>query len=166
MNEDLKALLDANIKVIPLRRGDKIPAISGWQQKASCDYSQIEEWMKQYPGCNWGMPTGEINGLIVIDIDTHGGDGINSLREWCKENGKFPFTLCQKTPTGGYHLIYRSNNADLRNRARTNGVEGVDVRWKGGQVVVCPSTRSMGAYVWLTKEQTLAELEGILEGGN
>lgn len=166
MNEEIKALIDAGLKIIPLRAGDKIPAIKGWQQKASCDEGQIKEWMRDYPGCNWGLPTGEINNLIVIDIDNHGVDGLKNLREWCEINGKLPLTLCQKTPTGGYHLIYSTTSFELRNRASSNGVKGVDVRGKGGQVVVCPSSRSMGSYRWLSVEDTKKELEGIFEGGN
>ena len=163
IDKNLKAVLDAGYKVIPLRAGNKIPLEKGGKEKASCDEAQIEEWMMKYPDCNWGLPCGSVNQIIVIDIDTHSGNGLESLKQWTQENGKFPYTLCQKTPTGGYHLFYKCDSQELKNSVRKNGCAGVDVRGEGGQVVICPSKRTMGQYQWLSEEQARAELRELFE---
>ncbi len=56
------------MRVFPVRYGSKVPLISEWQKRASRDPGQIERWRVEFPGCNWGIRTGE--GVGVIDPDT------------------------------------------------------------------------------------------------
>jgi putative DNA primase/helicase len=61
-----------NLPVIPLIKGEKRPAISGWQQ--FCDRMPTEEeqadWLSLFPDANIGLPLGPCSGLVAIDIDS------------------------------------------------------------------------------------------------
>jgi len=77
---NLTAALDlvaADLPVFPAGP-DKRPLFAGWQEKASTDPEQINEWWRSYPGALPAIYVGRA-GLIVIDCDRHpgGSDGIN-----------------------------------------------------------------------------------------
>ena len=66
-----------NIKVIPVRKQDKKPLTNhGWKD-ASDNEVVLQEWNKQFPNCNIGIPTGTINNIFVVDVD--GENGAQSL---------------------------------------------------------------------------------------
>lgn len=51
-----------DLRVLPLRRGGNQAVLPDWPRRASADPVQIEAWRRDYPGCNWGILTG--NGLV------------------------------------------------------------------------------------------------------
>lgn len=71
----------ADLRYLPLRPGTNIPAATGWQHRASNDPAILEDWAREFPGCNWGILTGD--GLGVLDLDTkrdeHGYGGFTSM---------------------------------------------------------------------------------------
>ena len=76
-----------NIKVIPVRKQDKKPLTNhGWKD-ASTDKVVLQEWNKQFPNCNIGIPTGTINNIFVVDVD--GEIGAQSLMALENTYGKF-----------------------------------------------------------------------------
>ncbi len=80
--------------------------------------------------------------LVVVDVD-----GPRELLEPLeREHGPFPETLTALTGRGGLHLYYWSET-EMGNR--TNVVDHVDVRGRGGQVVAPPSLHRSGKrYTW------------------
>ena len=42
-------------------------------KEATHDPEQIESWWSQWPDANIGIATGEISGLLVLDIDEKNG---------------------------------------------------------------------------------------------
>lgn len=101
---------------------------------------KVEAWIKDFPGCNWGVVTGSISGVIVLDVD--GEAGARSL----KECGDLPVTW--ETTTGrGVHLWFRHPGGDIPSAV---GVRpGLDVRAEGGYVVGPESIHESGQfYAW------------------
>lgn len=63
----------ADLRYLPLKAGTNEPALSGWPTKATSDRSTLEQWAREYPGCNWGILTGNYGdgpGVGVLDVDT------------------------------------------------------------------------------------------------
>ena len=90
-----------------------------------------------------GMPTGDISGLSVIDIDIRDG---KAGKEWVEKNAELlGITRVARTQSGGWHYYYRHING-IRNRAGISGC--VDVRGDGGYVIHPHSD----GYGWLNDE--------------
>jgi putative DNA primase/helicase len=143
------ALAEQGIKTIPVTRGEKKPAIAGWQEAASKDWSQLLRWFGQGQS-SIGVPTGVANGLVVIDVDAK-HDGFARLRQLEAELGALPPTVEVNTGGGGKHAYFRlpTSGELIRNAAGVMGAPGVDVRGEGGFVVAPPSTHDSGAsYAW------------------
>jgi hypothetical protein len=74
-----------------------------------------------------GVPTGEVNGFDVLDVDVAG-------LSWRDQNrDRFPLTQIHTTRSGGWHFLFR-HRAGLRNSA-SKIAPGVDVRADGGFVI-------------------------------
>lgn len=146
MEEQITRIVRLGYKVIPLAKNKKLPLIAEWTTKASSDESVITAWEDSFPGCNWGLATGRISGVIVIDIDPrHGGD-----ISWRKlTEGKTIKTSVCKTGGGGEHYYFKvPNSLQIKNAVLTTH-PGIDIRGDGGQVVIPPSTHQSGLqYTW------------------
>ncbi|MEL6189629.1 MAG: bifunctional DNA primase/polymerase [Myxococcota bacterium] len=122
--------------VFPVRGRDKRPLVR-WGTQATDDRRVLDGWWSQWPDAMIGLPTGERNGVLVLDVDCRrGGCGLTALRGL----GFDPVAstpLCVQTPSEGFHFYFRYDHP-LRN---SSGViaPNVDVRGDGGFVVVPPS---------------------------
>lgn len=137
-------LLSDGYSIVPIRRGEKIPAIK-WEeyQKRMPTVDEIDQWI-EYIGedINFGIVTGKISNLVVVDIDKDKNTG---------EMGNvddFPDTLTVKTGSGGLHLYYRyPKGKEITNKARIRPL--TDIRGEGGQVVAPGSIHANGyMYEW------------------
>jgi hypothetical protein len=101
--------------------------------------------------CGVGIPTGAVNGFIVIETDTkkgHGVDGKASLRKLEAKYGKLPETLMAVSPTGSEHRYYNHPGPGIKVISNTIA-SGVDVKGDGGMVIAPPSVRpGIGPYIW------------------
>jgi hypothetical protein len=94
-------------------------------------------------------------GYFVLDIDVkaneNGVNGYGTLEALIARHGEPPDTLQQRTPTGGEHRVFRlPPGVKAKNLVGSkSGFPGLDIRTKGGQIVVEPSVRGEGAYKWL-----------------
>jgi hypothetical protein len=102
---------------------DKHPLVTAWQKNAGRrDHSR---WPLV------GVPTGEVNGFDVLDIDL-------VALNWRDQNrDRFPFTQVHTTRSGGWHFLFR-HAPGLRNSA-SRIAPGVDVRADGGFVIWWPA---------------------------
>ena len=114
-------------------RSDKRPATPRGFKDATCDSDLLIKLWRYHPGPLIGVPTGEISGLAVLDIDPrHDGD------RWFEENRhRLPATRVHRTRSGGRHLIFQ-HAAGLRSSAGRIAA-GVDVRATGGYVIWWPA---------------------------
>lgn len=144
--------IDKGLKIFPVEKNGKKPLIENWQNDCSCDYFQVLYWYNSCPSCNWGLPCTP-NNLFVLDLDVHdeNKNGINNFDKIVNKISKdCPFeidlfdycnTVIQKTPSGGLHIIYRSDD-ELKNISNGSNVfdkyPGIDIR-TDGYIVVEPS---------------------------
>ncbi len=95
-------------------------------------------WLKQFPGCNRALVTGEVSGLAVLDVDPRHG-GTESL------NGcVLPLTRAVHTPSGGTHYYYKYPGRPFPSVPSI--LHGVDLKADGGYVLVPPSRINGRAY--------------------
>jgi len=130
----------------------KHPRLDTGVKGASTDKATIRRWFeRQWPErCNLGIATGQVSGLVVIDVDPK-HDGFATLAALERELGPLPTDSPRaRTGSGGVHiyLAYPTDGQLIRNSAGALG-RGVDVRGDSGYVVAPPSVTDKGAYVWL-----------------
>ncbi len=122
---------------------------------ATQDSKLIRGWLTDSSIVNLGVRTGEVSGIIVIDVDDRHG-GFESL----KQVGPLPGTAVVQTGNG-QHLYFRwpEGAGPVYSSAGKLG-PGLDVRANGGYVVAPPSIHASGAqYKWLIDPRAgLAEL--------
>lgn len=127
-------------------RPAKHPWTNHGLKDASKEPETIRAWWVRSPDANVAIATGEVSGIIAIDVDPrHGGDA--SLEAWERAHGPMPLTIESETGGGGRHLLFRHPGYRVRNRI--NVVAGIDVRGDGGYIVAPPSLHPSGRrYRW------------------
>lgn len=145
--------IDKDIKIIPIIPNGKTPLIDKWNEDLSSDYWQILYWYESNHDINVGIPCLE-NNLFVIDLDRHDTekDGVTNFEKLCKNLGiSVPNTCVQRTPSGGLHYIFKSDN-DLKNvKGLANAFSdypGIDLRNRN-YIVAEPSTINGNQYKFL-----------------
>jgi len=117
----------AGWRVFPVNSETKRPRIKGWPDAATSDPLVARYWFgRSFPGAAIGLVTGD--GLHVVDIDPRKGG--SRAPDW-------PETLTVRTPSGGLHLYFRTDEA-LRNSV-DKVAKGVDTRGERGYVLAPPS---------------------------
>ena len=133
--------------VIPLQPGEKRPMVQ-WEvyQKKCPSRDQVQKWFDEYPDANVGVVTGEISGLVVLDVDpAHGGD--EALVDLERRHGALPDTVEALTGGGGRHIYFRHPGQIVHNRVGLR--PGIDLRGDGGLIVTPPSLHPSGRrYYW------------------
>lgn len=155
--------INKGLKIFPIIPNGKTPMIEKWQEECSSDYFQVLYWYEQCPECNWGLPC-SVNNIFVLDLDRHdpNKDGVDNFNKILNEYSELPFnfltvfeldTLKQTTPSGGVHIIYKSDD-ELKNVSNGANVfkdyQGIDIR-TDGYIVVEPSIINDKAYMFIQK---------------
>jgi hypothetical protein len=125
----------------------KRPVCHGGFKAATQDPDEVERLFSASNAALIGIPTGEVSGVSVIDIDVRDG---KQGKEWVEKNAELlGITKVSETQSGGWHYYYQ-HISGIRNRA---GIDGcVDVRGDGGYVIHPEST----GYRWLNDEDFAA----------
>jgi hypothetical protein len=99
---------------------------------------RIDGWWRAWPDAAPAIVTGEISGLVVLDIDVDDAKGIDG-RDALDSRGiaTHPTTPTAHTPRGGLHLLFAHPGYEIRNSAGRIG-PGLDVRGDGGYIVAPP----------------------------
>jgi Bifunctional DNA primase/polymerase, N-terminal len=139
------------LSVIPLRPGDKRPAIPSWErfQRERPSEDEITSWFG-WGDNNLGIVTGEISGLVVVDLDGDDGETSYNGLGWPTDSRMVV------TWAGGVHVYFRHPGGKVGNRVRMR--PGLDIRGDGGYVVAPPSLIEGGQYDWLTPIRPLLPL--------
>lgn len=116
---------------------------------ASKDFNTIKEWWDEWPMANIGIATGPASGFWVIDIDMKkGANGWDSMFDlWGEEINETKMGLCQKTPTGGFHILVDWDE-EVQPANQTGVLANVDIRADGGFIVAYPSRIGGEQYIW------------------
>jgi hypothetical protein len=134
-----------SIPVFPVEPGGKRPLIRDWPNKATTDPRRIHAWWNRWPKANVGIPTGEANGILALDVDHP-----PTLEALEAERGELPTTATTGTGNGGMHYLFRyPAGVEIRNSAGRLG-KGLDVRGEGGYIVAPPSV-TVRPYEWLDR---------------
>ena len=87
-----------NFNYIPLHASTKIPLHKNWANK----------YQTEKPSGNYGVLTGKINNIIIVDIDNK-DDGLTKWEELIETHNE-PLTYTIKTGSGGYHYYFNYND--------------------------------------------------------
>jgi hypothetical protein len=132
------------LSVIPVEPRGKRPLVE-WQEYQSrrATQAEIKGWWAKWPKANVGVVTGEISGLVVVDVDS--ADAAHLLHEQVPE---LDFRSIPRSRTGkGWQLFFNHPGVKVENR--TAIFSGLDFRGDGGYVVAPPSVHPNGkTYVW------------------
>lgn len=149
------------LKIFPIKENSKLPLVSKWNIDCSFDFFQIAYWINNSKNCNWGLPCKE-NDLFVLDLDVHDMDknGITNFDKLIKDLGLdiksiYNSNLVQKTPSGGYHIIFKSDNDLKQIKGIANAFSeypGIDLR-NSNYIVVEPSVINGHEYRFLNNNE-------------
>jgi len=108
-----------------------VPLIKNWQQLATTDPEQIRLWQELFRDRlhYWGIPTGIVNDLLVLDVDVKSG-GLETIK-----NFQLPDTMSQTTRSGGKHWLFRYPKDGKIYGNRVGFLPGLDVRGEGGYIL-------------------------------
>jgi hypothetical protein len=129
---------------------------------ATTNPEEIRRRWTNNPDAGVGIATGQVAGILVVDVDTlqeHGRDGYASLDKLAAGKETIPDTLSVTTPSGGRHLYFNYPvGRNIRNGA-SKIAEGIDHRGNGGFVNAVPSVRPDGMYVWVNSIDLLEPVD-------
>lgn len=133
---------------------------------ASTDEAEIRDWWIRWPDAGIGIPTGKVNGFIVLDVDMDklkGVDGEAALQALLtREGAVIPTTRTVRTPRGGRHLYFKHPGRTVKNSTEKIG-PGLDIRGDDGYVITPPSRTGNGQDYKFEVEGPIAELPSWLE---
>jgi hypothetical protein len=147
--KEAERLIDSGVSVIPIKK-DKRPNLKSWKEYQSkiIDKSLLLDLLDKSEGI--AIVCGFVSGnMEVIDLDTKYNSGFDAvlfqdLRDFYPEIYKR--LRIQRTPSGGYHLIYRckgviEGNQKLAGRLNDEGkqVNFIETRGEGGYIGAYPS---------------------------
>lgn len=139
------------IPVFPCEPGGKRPATKHGFKDASTDPDVVAVWWRRVPTANIGTPTGL--SFDVYDID--GPEGVRTMWGTRQPFGgcladRLTITAHVTTPRPAGHHLYIPPDPSRRNGQQV--WPGIDIRARGGYVVVPPSVGENGKeYQWLHK---------------
>jgi RecA-family ATPase len=138
---------------------DKAPLTAHGFKDASADPETVAAWWGRWPDALIGLPTGQITGTVVLDVDRREGiDGDDALAALAARLGPLPETVEALTPSGGRHLYFKHPGRPVPCSASRIGL-GLDVRGDGGYVIAPPSVNGAGSWEWeASNPPALAEL--------
>lgn len=134
MQEAARKLHALGFKTLPIRPGGKEPTTAHGVKDATDSNAATDAYYAMHPDHGIGISG---DGFVIFDFDVKEGlDGRDQLQDF-----DLPDTLCQTTPSGGYHMIYRTSEEV---RPSVNSAIAVDVRgWHS--YIVCDPTPG---YCW------------------
>lgn len=115
----------------------------------------LSQWLNEHPdhqGGGIGLDLDK-SSFVVVDIDKHDSNGINSLESWLKSKGMTIEQATQGayielTPSGGYHIIFKRQQ-DIPLQSKTGILTGVDIK-ASGAITVAPTKLNSGDYKQLS----------------
>ena len=133
--------LEFGLAVFPLGERDKRPVYAGGCRDATRSRQSVLNHWSRFPKHNYGIATGTLSGIFVLDID--GLLGETSWQALCAKHGPpLPPTVTVIT-ANGRHLYFKTDGVLVGNTVGKLG-PGIDVRGDGGYVVGAGSIHPSG----------------------
>jgi replicative DNA helicase len=147
--EILKMYRSMGMSVFPMsvywdekeKKNQKRPVVK-WQkyQTELPTEAELAEWADKYTA--WGMATGELSRIVVVDVDTDKLEDAEAVLGCSLHSNMMVHTI-----SGGTHIYYKWSE-ELRNTVKLENAP-IDFRGDGGLVVIPPSYSEKGDYTWL-----------------
>ena len=119
-------LAERGLKIFPCE--GKKPLTPHGYKDASNEPVKVTEWWTKWPYAQFGVPTGQVNQLLVLDIDGPRG------QEWLvKQN--FPLTFTVETSPGHLQLWFRQPAGYTTKSTAGSIAPEVDIRGDGGYAI-------------------------------
>lgn len=136
------------------RSAGKHPRPEQWQRPENLvrDEGGLALALARWPSCNWGLATGLISGLWVLDYDPRHVTDVAAAQAVLEAVARTGPTWVQRTPSGGFHFFFALPEDFIPNNGAGRLPAGFDVRGcrrgevGGGQVVLAPSVNAEGVY--------------------
>jgi hypothetical protein len=132
-DQAIELLVKRRLPMVPSTGTSKGPCV-GWKefQEQLPTVEQLRQWDRKFRPTRWGLVTGKLSGVVVVDFD--GAEGIKLMRKW----GIKPH---RRTGSGGFHCHLRHPGWRVPTmNAKTSKASwqwpGVDIRGDGGFAVV------------------------------
>jgi putative DNA primase/helicase len=141
---------------------------NGARWGATRDLDEVRRDFAHWSGARIGIPTGADNHLVVVEIDTiegHGVDGAAALALLEAKHGALPNTLQAISPSGSVHRYFRHPGRDIKIKGSASELgPGIDVRGDGQMVIAPPSANPDGRrYRWLNRNPIAAMPAWLIE---
>lgn len=152
------------LNVLPARRGGKAPQI-GWEPyQTQRTTKKLRAWFTGGTPHNWWVVTGRISGVVVLDIDSDGGETY-----WREQLGDetLDTTACATTAKGRHYYFKHAHALSSWSAPKEQRDSGIayDVRADGTGVIVPPSIHESGVkYEWVRGLECALELPDALRG--
>jgi putative DNA primase/helicase len=133
--------------VFPCRPEDKRPLTEHGFKDATLDPTQIREWWARHPEALIGVDCGR-SGLVVIDCDVKNGtDGPGNWSQIvAAAKADITGALRSKTQSGGEHFIFQAPAETTISSSAGKLAPGIDVRARGGYIIMPPGKGARGVY--------------------
>ncbi len=142
------------LPVLPLRRGEKLPATAHGVKDASTCLDQLDRWATTSPEANLGIACGGMARVVVLDFDALEAEPVLTAKY-----GPRPATWTATTPRGGLHEYYAYPSTVTLGNTVAKLAPHVDTRATAGYVVAPPSSLADGrGYSWVAG-RTPSDLE-------
>ncbi|OGS32965.1 MAG: hypothetical protein A2218_10285 [Elusimicrobia bacterium RIFOXYA2_FULL_53_38] len=146
------AYVELGWAVFPIVPNTKRPLTKNGFKDATKSVFLVKKWWTDNPEANIGIATGEISGIVVVDVDVKKeAKGLESFQT-LEGMGT---TLTATTPSGGWHFYYTAKGPL---RCRNGLLSGIDIKADGGYVVAPGSVIDGKPYEWIEAEAHLAVL--------
>lgn len=142
--DDALSYLALNWSIIPCRP-DKRPYVQWLKfQTERASPEEIKAWWTKWPTANIAVITGQISGIVAIDIDSAIG-----MEAYKAQFGEVQATICQTTgKPGARHLLFKPPPGVVLTNS-TRSLPDIDVRGDGGYIIIPPSIHLSGRqYTW------------------
>lgn len=134
----------AGVPVFPCVPGGKRPRVEHGFHEATTDARQIAAWWRRWPSANIGVPTGQVSGVEVVDVDWKAsGSGFGAFARAREAGLAGGWLAVVRTPSGGAHF-YFPTDPDRPQASWQAARAHIDFRGEGGYVIVPPSVVATG----------------------
>ena len=143
---------ELHLTILPVNGATKAAHTKNWTNKpdkgepgSSKDEAKIREWWTQWPNALVGIRTGDINGIVVVDVDRHGSsDGFKTLKGL--DGIKPAETAVVLTPGAGWHLYFRYAG---KLKSGTPFGPGIDFQAEGRMIIAPLNVRDGKPYAFV-----------------
>jgi len=144
------------------KKAGKHPATAHGYKDATDNLNTIQQLWEANPHYNPAIPTGTINSIFVLEVESDGSDDLRRLEQ---QYGELPETLTVRSGGGSMHYYwnYPDDGTKIRNRQRIDDL-AIDCRGEGGYVVAPGALHVTGnQYEWLNASPIVSAPNWVIE---